>query len=319
MTNEARLQHFPISWFAMVMGLSGFTIAWMRAATLLGAPKGIGSGLLAVTISAFVILALLYTVKLVSYRSAVAAELNHPVKINFFPTVSIALILIGMATLDATPGVSKVLWSIGVVLHLLFTVYVMSVWINHTKFQIHHMNPAWFIPVVGNILVPIAGVHHYSPEISWFCFSIGLVFWIVLLTIVYYRVIFHDPLPDRLVPTMFILIAPPAVGFISYLSLVGEIDVFARILYYAGLFLTLLLLTQIRRFARLHFFLSWWAYSFPMAAITIATLLMFHKLGLPFFGFLSWFFLTLLTLIIVVLLIRTALAVRRREICVEES
>ncbi len=313
-----RLQHFPMAWFSTVMGMAGFTIAWTRAGTQLGAPPVIGQILLGVTVTAFAVLVLLYASKLVRFRAAVVKELGHPVKLSFFATFSIALLLLGIATLHSAPAVSQVLWGVGAVLHLLFTLYVMSVWINHTHFQIHHMNPAWFIPVVGNILVPIAGVHHASVEVSWFFFSIGLVFWLVLLTIVYYRMVFHDPLPERLVPTMFILIAPPAVGFISYLALSGGLDAFARVLYYAGLFLTLLLLSQVGRFARLKFFLSWWAYSFPMAAITIATLLMYQHTGLPFFRGLSYALLAILSAVIAVLVVRTAVGVARKEICVEE-
>jgi len=63
----------------------------------------------------------------------------------------------------------------------------------------------------------------------------------------------------------------------------------------------------VRRFANLKFFLSWWAYSFPLAAITIASLVMFQHTGGTLFLRLSG-----------VLLARTALAVKRQEICVEE-
>lgn len=317
-TDPSRLKYFPISWFATVMGLSGLSIAWTRAAQVFAVPHWIGSALLAFTVVVFAVLALIYLVKIIRYGADVKAELNHPVKLNFFPTISIGLILLSIAFLHLSPGVSKVLWTVGTALHLLFTLYVLSVWVNHTKFKIQHMNPAWFIPIVGNILVPIAGVHHYSPEIAWFFFAIGLVFWLVLLTIVYYRVIFHEPLPDRLVPTMFILIAPPAVGFISWIQLTGTLDAFARILYYVALFLTLMLLSQFSRFTRLNFFLSWWAYSFPMAAITIATILMAELTGLAFFSGLSAVLLALLTLIIAALIGKTALAVMRHEICVEE-
>ena len=167
--------------------------------------------------------------------------------------------------------------------------------------------------------MPIAGVHHASPEISWFFFSIGLVFWLVLLTIIFYRMFFHNPLPGKLLPTLFILIAPPAVGFISWVQLTGTLDSFARILYYTAAFLTLMLLTQVQRFLKLEFFLSWWAYSFPMAAITIATLLMYAQLQLPFFRGLAMVLLGLLTLLIAVLLYRTGKAVARREICIEEG
>ena len=67
---------------------------------------------------------------------------------------------------------------------------------------------------------------------------------VILLTIIFYRVLFHHPIDERLMPTLFILIAPPAVGFIAYTRLTGgELDTFARVLYYSGLFLTLLLFT----------------------------------------------------------------------------
>jgi tellurite resistance protein len=34
----------------------------------------------------------------------------------------------------------------------------------------------------------------------------------MLLTLVFNRIIFHDPLPGKLQPTLVILIAPPAVA-----------------------------------------------------------------------------------------------------------
>lgn len=76
--------------------------------------------------------------------------------------------------------------------------------------------------------MPIAGVQHGFSELSWFFFSIGVVFWLVLLTIIFNRMFFHQPLPGKLLPTLFILIAPPGAGFVSWLQLNGELDAFAR-------------------------------------------------------------------------------------------
>ena len=74
-----------------------------------------------------------------------------------------------------------------------------------------HLNPAWFIPVV-NIIVPLGSVHFAPLELSWFFFGIGLVFWIVLLAVVMYRLFFRAA-GLRLTLTLFILLAPPSVGF----------------------------------------------------------------------------------------------------------
>lgn len=317
-SQPSRLQHFPVSWFAMVMGLSGLTIALHRAETVFNLAIQPSLAALVFTITVFLALAGLYLLKAVRYPQQVKGEFNHPVKLNFAPTMSIGLILISIALLPHSKTLSLAVWTLGVALHLVFTLYVLATWIHHTHFEINHMNPAWFIPIVGNILVPIAGVQHGFTELSWFFFSIGLVFWLVLLAIIFNRMFFHNPLPGKLLPTLFILIAPPAVGFLSWMQLTGELDAFARILYYSALFLTLMLFTQAPRFLKLPFALSWWAYSFPMAAITIATLGMYQLLGSPFFKWLGAALLVVLVVLIIGLLVRTAVAISRREICVEE-
>ncbi len=319
MQPASRIENFPISFFAMVMGLAGLTIAWEKAQTILHLPLRLNVALAIFTGVVFLTLLLFYTLKLIRYPAAVISELNHPVKLNFFPTISISLILLSITTLHLAHGLAHGLWIAGTALHFAFTLYVMNVWIHHDKFEIQQLNPAWFIPVVGNVLVPIAGTSLGYLEISWFSFSIGILFWLVLLTIIFNRVLFHNPLPAKLMPTFFILIAPPAVGFIAYFKLTGELDAFARILYYSGLFLTLLMLMQVARFARLQFFISWWAYSFPLAAITIASLMMYEITGISSFQALGWTLLSLLSLVVTLLLYRTLKAIASHRVCLPEA
>jgi tellurite resistance protein len=314
-----RLEYFPISFFAAVMGFAGLTIAWEKIQHTLDIDLNVNASLVGVTATVFVVLTALYTAKLVRYRNQVIEELRHPIKLNFFPAISISLLLLAIAFMPISPGISHPFWLAGTALHLGFTLFVVNVWIHHEHFEVHHLNPAWFIPVVGNMLVPVAGVPLGYPEISWFFFSIGLVFWPMLLTIIFYRVLFHHPIPDKLMPTFFILIAPPAVGFIAYLKLTGTLDSFARVLYFVALFFTLLLLTQLRRFAKLRFFLSWWAYSFPLAAVTIASLLMYDQMAGRAYLYIGASLLLLLTGIVTLLLSRTLRAVRKHGICVPEQ
>ncbi|MEJ2610565.1 MAG: SLAC1 anion channel family protein [Candidatus Thiodiazotropha sp.] len=319
MSSTARLPNFPISFFSMVMGLAGLCIAWEKAQLGFQLPTHVEQVLIPFTGSVFAILLFIYIMKLILHPSEVKKELNHPVKLNFFPAMSISLILLSITMLHSQPQVSLILWIIGTILHLAFTLYVMNIWIHHDKFEIHHINPAWFIPVVGNVLVPVAGTSHGYFEVSWFFFSVGIVFWLVLFTIIIYRVLFHNPLPEKLMPTFFILIAPPSVGFISYVKLTGGIDNFAHILYYTGLFLTILLATMAVRFSRIQFYLSWWAYSFPLAAITIASLLMYEKSAMGGFALISSLLLSVLTIVVTFLFYRTLTVVWKHKICLPED
>ena len=45
---------------------------------------------------------------------------------------------------------------------------------------------------------------------------------IILFSIILNRIIFHNPFAAKFMPTMFILIAPPAIGFISYIKLIKK-------------------------------------------------------------------------------------------------
>ncbi|CAA6826196.1 MAG: C4-dicarboxylate transporter/malic acid transport protein, partial [uncultured Thiotrichaceae bacterium] len=276
---KSRLAFFPISFFAMVMGLSGLTIAWEKAQHVFNIDLGINLFLAGLTAFIFGAFSIAYAAKVLMYRESVTQEMGHPVKLSFFPAISISLLLLAVAFMELNTGLSRVLWTLGAGLHLLLTLFVINTWMHREHFQVQHINPAWFIPAVGNVLVPVAGMPLGFVDVSWFFFSVGILFWVVLLTIIFYRILFHTPIDARLLPTLFILIAPPAVGFLAYMKLTGgELDAFARFLYFSGLFLTILLFSQANRFARLQFALSWWAYSFPTAAITIASFVMYEKL-----------------------------------------
>ncbi len=316
----ARLEFMPVTFFALVMGLTGITLVWQRYASLYGLPvEWVAHLLLALSALAFLSIAGAYGLKYLRHPVRVHQEFAHPIKLSFFPAITISLILLGTATVKLAPGLSFALWAVGAAGQLLFTLSILSAWLYHDKFQIQHSNPAWFIPVVGNILVPIAGVQHAHPEISWFYFSVGLIFWVVLQTVLFYRLIFHPPLPEKLTPTLFILIAPPAVGFSAYLGLTGSLDPLARILFYTGLFIFLLLIFQLQRFWRLKFYLSWWAYSFPLAALALAVLGMYQHTQLALFGLLGHVMVGMVSIVIGLLLVRTLQAMLRQQICHPEE
>lgn len=303
------LQYFPIALFATVMGLAGLSIAWMKAMHVLGAPAIIADVLRGFASILWFCLLGLYLVKLARFPAAVGAERDHPVKLNFFAAISIGLLLLAVVWSPSAPAMARWMWVIGAGTHLLFTLMTVSIWLFRNPFQIQQVTAAWFIPAVGNIIAPIAGVHYAPVDISWFFFSIGIVFWIILLGVVLYRLFFHGPLPAKLQPTQFILIAPPAVGFLAYLALSGgDIDAFARILYFIALFLTLVLFIHARHFLRMPFFLTAWGYSFPLAAITIATLEMAARSGAAFYLALGSGLLGLASLVIAALVIKTGQA-----------
>jgi tellurite resistance protein len=280
-TEPPSLKHLPIGLFASVMGLAGLALAWRRAESVAWLPSGswwLPGALAAV---AFVLIGGAAILRASRFPDAAIGDWRHPVKLNFFAAISIALILFGTLLARPLPALALPLWAIGAVAHLALTLVALRRWILAPSLPLAALNPAWFIPVVGNILVPLAGVEFGYLEPSWFFFSVGIFFWPILLALILYRLFFHEPLPQRLAPTIFILLAPPAVGFLAYLRLTDSFDAFARVLFYVMLLTLLLLATKLPHFARLPFFPSSWAYSFPLAAATVASFEFAQRLGSP--------------------------------------
>lgn len=315
---DSKLEHFPVPLFASVMGTTGLAIAWQKAHAVLGAPALVGDVVRMLASLLFVFLAATYALKWLRHRAAALAETRHPVRIHFVSAISISLLLLSTSWISVAPRPAATAWAAAAMLHLALTMRTISSWIHHTHYDIKHVNPSWFIPVVGNIIVPIAGVKIASPELSWFFFSIGIVFWGVMLTIVMYRLFFHDALPAKLAPTMFILLAPPSVGFVAWTELAGGVDAFGRILFYIALFLALVLASDAMRFIKLPFFISSWAYSFPLAALTIASITMFQHVGGTTLAVIALALLALLSIVLALLAARTIMAAWRNQICIPE-
>ena len=312
------LEHFPVQLFAIIMGLSGLSIVFAKAYHLIDMPYWIYGTLLFVDTVLFLGIFTAYMFKWLLYPDAVKKEFYHPIKSSFMAAISISFLLVSIAYYDFAPTVSILFWYIGTTLQLAFTLIVIRYWIKN-EFKVVHSNPAWFIPIVGNVLVPVVGVEAAPIWVSLFFFALGMFFWLVLFTIMMYRIVFHHPLAKKLVPTLFILIAPPAVGFVSYFRMSnGSIDILSMFLYFIALFTLFLLLFMVRMFDTKQFFISWWAYTFPLAAMTIATLLMHMALGTTVTYIGSVAFIILTTTVIGFVTYRTVIECQAEKICIEE-
>lgn len=318
--SPSRLQHFPITLLPSVMGLLGLAIVWMKFQHLFHLDVPVGQVIMYATTVYFALVIVMQGVRFARYPDDVARDFRHPIRVNFFPALSICFLLLSISWLEAGHvATARIFWYIGAPLHLGFLLVILHGWF-HKDYDLKTFNPAWFIPVVGPLLVPVAGVQFAHPEVSWFFFSIGIIYWIVLLAVLVGRVFFHSPLPAKLLPTLFILIAPPAVGFIAYNKLTAApLDSFGRILFYFGVFNVLMLVTMLGKLRRVPFFLSWWGYTFPLDAFTLSAVMMHQKTRLPLFKQSVLVLTIVTTLVVLFVLVRTLMEASRRRLCVPED
>jgi len=313
-----KIQFFPITSFAVVMGLTGLSIAFGKFYHLQWLPRIFYDVSIFTVLFLFVLITIIYGLKFTLYPDEVMADFRHRIRINFFSAISISLLLLSIAFYTYYPILSVALWWAGLLLHTFFMFKTISFWIQH-NFEIHHFNPAWFIPVVGNILIPVSGVDFAPLLLSYFFFAVGFFFWIVLFTIFLYRAIFHAQLPEKFIPTFFILLAPPAIGFVAYMRIAASWDSFSVFLLLLTYFFIALLGTMYKSFMRLKFFMSWWAFTFPLAAATIASAVAYQVTLFSFFKYVSWVLLFSAFAAILIITWFTIINIRKGEICVKED
>ncbi|GHV06852.1 transporter [Campylobacterota bacterium] len=314
---RSKLAGFPVAFFAAVMGFAGLSLAWLKASETLGFSAIFGEILSWITLALFVIIGAIYALKLLRFRGEVAKEFASPVRIHFFAAISISMLLIAMLPSTETLHIAAALWWIALVAQSAVTLYVVKFLIENA-ITVEHSSPSWFIPIVGNLVVPLSGIGFAPYELLYVYFSIGIFFWAVLFAIMLYRLIFHAQLAEKFIPTLFILIAPPAVAFLDMIKLLDVLSFSSLFFYNISLFFAILLIVMFNQFMRLKFFISWWAFTFPMAALSIATMTLHNSANLMFLYLLSVLFLGFATLLVAIVGYKTIEAVAREQICVEE-
>ena len=312
-----RVKFFPIMMYAMVMGMSGLTIMYQKAALWLAFSESIGMVLMVLSTALFMVISLIYLGKYIKYTSVVKKEFSHPIRLNFFAAISISMLMLAIIYKEVNVSVAALFWYGGAILHFYLTMHTISFWINNNQ-ELDHSNPAWFIPVVGNVLVPVGGIGFASQGVLMYFFSCGIFFWVILFAILLNRIIFHHQLAVKFMPTMFILIAPPAVGFIAYYKMFGVIDFFATMLFNLALFFTLLVAFMYKNFVKIKFFISWWAFVFPLAAMAISSMLMYHETKDATLLALSYVMVAVTTVVISIVVYQTIVHMCKGEICVQE-
>src|SRR5699024_11956413 len=127
------------------------------------------------TLLIFVIVLGIFLYRLVKYPEEIKTELKHPVKMNFFGAIAISFLMVGLIFIDVNETISLITWTIGAIIQLVLTLVILTNLMWKQSLEIGQFNPVWFIPIVGNIVVPLAGVHHVGIEINIFYFSLGII------------------------------------------------------------------------------------------------------------------------------------------------
>ncbi|WP_236105441.1 SLAC1 family transporter [Zavarzinia marina] len=291
-----RLEHLPLPLFAAPMGVGGLGLAWREAARVLGAPELIGEVLLGTALASWLLIALLHVMRALNHPGALAGDLRHPIRSAFAGAVSIGLLIVAGGFIPYAPAFAAGLWLVAVGLHLAIGIWTVRGLLTAPR-EAATLLPPLLIPLVGNIVAPIFGAKLGFPTLSWMLFGLGMLLWAGIQPLILGRIVSGPPLPGKLLPTLAIMLAPPAVGAVALSALTGGFDTGPLALLGLAAFVAAVLLAMAGRFAATPFAVSWWAWTFPSAAFSVAVSGFAHAHAAPGVTVAAWAVLALATAI----------------------
>ena len=252
-----------------VMSLFGTALAWRAFAEYGGWPQTLTSAVM-IALLALGLLGLGSIVFHLMHRAAFIEAVAHPHTRILPAGLTIGLMLLAALIGPVLPSVGvTVLW-LGSLLHIAFLLWLINGWFQGDV-SLEQVSPGWFIPAVGNIVIPVGAMEYGQYALAWVGFSIGIMLWLALLPIVLLRLITVKPMPPELEASQMILVAPPAIGAVSWSLMMPEAYWLPGLILtlFAG-FLWVALVPLVLRVLGRSFYPANWAFGFPMAALATA-------------------------------------------------
>jgi C4-dicarboxylate transporter/malic acid transport protein len=317
------VEHFNPAWFAAVMGtavvplaISFFTGAWVEPVALV---------FVVISVLMFIAIAIPWTLRFFMFTPAVRADLHHPIAASFFPTMPIAVIVIALDLVKYpdmffSPSTSHAvgfwMWLAGS-LGIYVTAFIVLPKIYRSDaIELAHANFGWFIPPVAKLLIPVAGFEFavLYPERFELTFglsivSLGIGFFLFLFvgSLVYHRYVLETLPASKLAATSFIAVAPTAIIAVALFKMmkmfeegtplgldaeairaVSVLMLLAAWGFAAWAFvMAVVIVVSYARHLELPYALSWWAYTFPLGSLAVATGVAWRTTG---FESIHWFY-----------------------------
>jgi len=342
------IKNFSPSWFASVMGTGIVAIVCHLYAgrfVLLESLAALAWGL---NMFLFALIFIPWILRIVLYRRESLLDLKNPIIGQFFATMPIACLVMSADFLivgvnymntDLAIELAKIFWVVGAVIAVLISIIIPLQGFISQEVKIESLNPAWFMPPVSLIVIPVAGAKliPYWPidwqlsmlVLNYISWGSGFFLFLILEVICLYRFICYPPLPGKLAPTFWINLGPIGAGTIALLTLgnastdflgayvLSIFNIFALFLWGFGLWwLICALFLTVYYFSHknLPFSLSWWAFTFPLGAYTGATYLISSFLKSTLVFNYGCFCLSLLLILWVLVLVKTIRGVITLEV-----
>ncbi|MCD6123424.1 MAG: hypothetical protein J7K04_16450 [Spirochaetales bacterium] len=329
------IKNFIPSWFASVMGTGILALVSLFYSEFLPFLAVVSRCLFYFNIALFTLLLVPWLLRWIMFPTNALSDLRHPVLTNFYPTIAIGMLVLSADFIVIGNNIllGEIFWFVAAALTIYFAILVPYIVFTGSHVKLEHINPAWFIPPVGLIVIPIPGsllVPHLSGMlkeavllINYFGWGAGFFLYLSILAISFYRFIVHHPLPNTLAPTISINLGPIGAGTVALISLVKVSDfiiskdvffTFGLIFWGFGIWWVIMAIFFILHYiksVKLPYTMAWWAFTFPLGAYVSGSHAVSTVFNLQLVDYTGFVLYWLLVFIWVLTLIKTSIAAYR--------
>ena len=289
------VKNFTPSWFASVMGTGILAITSLLYSQYIPLLKNLAYILFYFNIILFFVLLIPWILRWILFRKEALNDLKHPVLSNFYATIAIGMLVLAadFIVIGKNIEMGEIFWFIGTLCTIFFGILTPYIMFKGEHVKLDHINPAWFIPPVGLIVIPIAGsliiphlsgmVQEFVIFLNYFGWGSGFFIYLALLAVVMYRFILHYPPSNVLAPTIWINLGPIGAGTVALVNLIKNSPfitiqepffVFGFLFWGFGIWWVIMAIAMTLHYIKrmkLPYAMSWWAFTFPLGAYVAAS------------------------------------------------
>jgi tellurite resistance protein len=267
----------PLNTLAIPLGLAGLAQVWTAGTSALGLPSGLGQAFWLTAAISWVWTLAVHVHRGTRTDQQFSHQLMHFAQGPLAALLPIAAMLIGAGLHRTVPLAGTVLTLISMAAAAAFAAWILSFWMRG-EMPLESVHGGYFLPISAAGLV--GALTAAETGLDWLAvgsFAIGIFFWLVISVFLFLRLALRPAMPAPLLPTLAIMIAPPAVASAAWLRISGgHPNHLFEGLSAMTAFMVLIQIMLLPRYRALPFSLGFWSFTFPVASVAALAITWLH-------------------------------------------
>ncbi|RZL80107.1 MAG: potassium-tellurite ethidium and proflavin transporter [Rhodococcus sp. (in: high G+C Gram-positive bacteria)] len=304
----------PLNTLAIPLGLAGLAQAWSVATPALSTPFALVQAFWLIAALAWISTATAHAHRAKRVTRGISHQLTHFAHGPLAALLPLSAMLLGAHLHSTLPLAGTALTLISITAAAAFGAWMMSFWMRGDM-ALESVHGGYYLPISAAGLVGALAAARIG--LNWLAigsFAIGLFFWVVISMLLFLRLALRPTMPAPLVPTLAIMIAPPAVGAAAWLTISnGRPDALFGALTALTAFMVMVQAPLLARYRALPFSHGFWSFTFPVASVVALAITCLH-LAQP----IAWRVITIgllgaVTILVVLIATKSILLIRKNS------